>query len=144
MLKLGVIKMKRRFLCPLLHRSMQESFVFVKSLSLVAFRFPFDNLWLFFAKAPNDSQLALPSFFIALKLLRSDDTELVTMALASASATQKFLGDIAKKWVEHPFLAVTANANLFANVQCELTLAIFSWLYLYSLYLKGSLTLNSQ
>ena len=81
--------MKRRFLCPLLHKSMQESFVFVKSLSLVAFRFPFDNLWLLCADAPNDSQLAVPSFFMALKLLGSVDTEL--LALALALATQKLL-----------------------------------------------------
>ena len=36
---------------------------------------------------------------------------------------QIFAKDFAKKWIEYSFLAMTANANVTANAQCERTLS---------------------
>ena len=47
-------------------------------------------------------------------------TELLPKALALAM--QKWVEKFAKKWAEHPFLAMPANANSIANSQCERTL----------------------
>ena len=35
---------------------------------------------------------------------------------------QKWVENLAKEWVEYPFLAMPANTTAIANAQCELSL----------------------